>query len=204
MCCIVLQCVAARCSALQCASHRNTLSGSDLYLCCSMLQCVAVCCSVLQCVSVLCCSAAMQCVKVQFTPVLQVVVVVFCSVLLQCVVSAWYNVLQYVATCCSVLRCVAVSLCLMHTCRILARVWCCSVLHYDAVRCNTLQYVALRCSTLQYVAVRCSICFWCTTMCWVPVDETPNFGEHKHPRDVIDMLSQCALQCAVAVRCRVL
>ena len=44
VCCIVLQCVAARCSVLQCVA-----------VCCSVLQCVAVCCSVLQCVAV-CCS----------------------------------------------------------------------------------------------------------------------------------------------------
>jgi len=48
----VLQCIAARCSVLQCAYSQPTLLDSQLYglLCCSVLLCIAARRSVLQCV----------------------------------------------------------------------------------------------------------------------------------------------------------
>jgi len=59
VCCSVLQCVAVRCSALQCSAVVMFLR-SVLAVCRSVLQCVAVCFSELQCVAV-CCSVS-QCV----------------------------------------------------------------------------------------------------------------------------------------------
>jgi len=65
----MLQCVAVRCSALQCVSAHMKCHGvflmkfvdedlpfSDVTACCSVSQCVAVCCSVLQCFAVCCIS----------------------------------------------------------------------------------------------------------------------------------------------------
>ena len=57
----MLQCVAARCSVLQCVA----VCCSVLH--CSVLQCVAVCCSVLQCVALQCvavCCSVFQCVSI--------------------------------------------------------------------------------------------------------------------------------------------
>jgi len=93
VCCSVLQCVAACCSAIEWVSRHSDTK--------CVLQCVAVCCSVLQCVAVpisgyrdiqipsVCCSV-LQCATV-------------CCSMLQCLCR--YQVC--VAVCCSVLQCVA-------------------------------------------------------------------------------------------------
>jgi len=67
----VLQCVAVRCSVLQCVAHiycphaQKVLSLLRVAVCCSILQCVAVqciaCCSALQIVAVRC--SVLQCVN---------------------------------------------------------------------------------------------------------------------------------------------
>jgi len=60
----VLQCVAVRCSVLQCVQCVPVRCSvlQCVAVSCSVLQCVAVCCSVLQCVAV--CCGVLQCVIV--------------------------------------------------------------------------------------------------------------------------------------------
>ena len=117
----MLQCVAVRCSVLQCVLQCvavwAAVSSASLHLgfvyllpllhlCCSVLQCVAVCCSVSQCVAV-CCSV-LQCVAVCCS-VHTSALSIFClsytyfTVCCKCV-------LQCVAVCCSVLQWIHLSL----------------------------------------------------------------------------------------------
>ena len=118
--CAMLQCVAVRCTELQCG------------VVCSMLQRATVCCSVLQCAFAIgvrslslpspnCCEVAVCCrvslsksrLNLRNIPSCSVLhcVVVCCSAL-QCVaVRARVNrppLTTHVAVCCSVLQCVAV------------------------------------------------------------------------------------------------
>jgi len=114
VCCGVSQCVAVRCSVLQCAAH--------IAVCCSVLQCaarIAVCCSVLQCgnmrsaeVFVAVCCSVLQCNAV-------------CCSVLQCAARIAVCCREYVsprncgieansadicvAVCCSLFQCVAVN-----------------------------------------------------------------------------------------------
>jgi len=107
--CSVLQCVAARGSALQCVAFSCSVScvprqqsrgvhrrAAAVAVCCSALQCVALCCSALQCVAA-CCSVS--CVPRQQSR----------GVHLRAAKAAvCCSVLQCVAGCCSVLQCVPV------------------------------------------------------------------------------------------------
>ena len=113
----MLQCVAVRCSVLQCVAvccRGRGSSGDTVSYCvsCSVLQCVAVCCSLLQSVAV-CCS------------------------LLQWEGKQWgYSVLLFVVQCvavlCNMLQCIAVGgetvglQCLIVCCQVCCSV-CCNV-----------------------------------------------------------------------------
>jgi len=125
--CAMLQCVAVRCTELQCG------------VVCSMLQRATVCCSVLQCAFAIgvrslslpspnCCEVAVCCrvSLFQITPE-----------------SPKHTFMQCVALCCSMLQCVAVrcSACASKSAA------------PDYPRCSVLQCVAVCCSVLKCVAV---------------------------------------------------
>ena len=149
------QCVAVRCSALQCvAVCRKSLKSQRNSSCPThVLQCVAVCvCSVFQCIAVRC-SVSLNSQRNLSYPTH-----VCCSVL--------QRVLQCVAVCCNVLLCVAVyrksqriASCSKHeriissTCTLIAgfrvsfRSTHCSTLQHDGAQWFTLQQ---RCTKLQH------------------------------------------------------
>ena len=103
MCCNVLQCVAERCSVLQCLAVCSN-AFQCVAVCCSTPQCVIVYYNVLQCVAV-CCSV-LQCVT-QRRRVLQCAPV-HCSVLqhatVPCSVSVYCSVSMRVKVCSTMLQ----------------------------------------------------------------------------------------------------
>ena len=145
----MLQCVAVRCSVLQCVVRCSRalprgLSHTHTAMCCSVLQCGAVCCSVLQCVAA-CCSKMQQTLH---TPVLQRVTL---CVAVRCSVLRFYF-------CPSLLRALSLSLSpAFHLFIFLARSLSPDEsLQHTATHCNTLQHTTTHCNTLQHTATHCN------------------------------------------------
>ena len=149
----LLQCVAVRCSMLQCVAvcrntqdinHSKWQKGFCYVLGCSLLQCVALCCSVSQCVAVRC--NALQCVAIPKTSA------ILCG--------RRASALSYIAACCSLLqyavRCSALQCVAISKTSIIPSDRRASALSYVAACCSVLHYVAVCCSALQCAAVRCN------------------------------------------------
>ena len=113
------------------------------------MQCDVVWCSVMQCVAVCCrVCVAVRCIVLQR--------LASCYSMLQCVAVR----LQCVAVCCSVVQFVAVwcsASCTMQHTAPRCNTVCCIVLQRGAVRCIVMQCVAVRSSVLQRIAVCCSV-----------------------------------------------
>ena len=158
----MLQCVAARCSVLQCvAVCCSAQCVPCTHICMWILQRVAVflhCgCSVLQCIGCSVCSWLYLDVADSYVDV-----AVCCSVLQR--IAVCYSVLRSVAVCWSVLQRVAVLLQCMQYAHVLhgqpihtVQPNASSILQHVAACCSMLQHVAACCSVLQHVAVCCSV-----------------------------------------------
>jgi len=149
MCCSVLQCVVPCCTVLHCVALR-----------CSVLQRAAVCCSVLQCAE-MCCSV-LQCAAVcrdegyLFHGVLWNHRIAVCF----CCATGCCNVLQCVVVCCT---CVSFVVYMCCTCVVFVLIETSIVSRYQTqgmleviIHHNTLYHMVTHFSSLQLTATHCN------------------------------------------------